>query len=141
MLDCLFLDGDDFHSEANIKKMSRGVPLTESDRAPWLNTLRINIEQCMDRGETLVLACSALSRRSREILRGSSGDIRFVHLRGSKDLIRQRLEDRKGHFSSADLLDSQFDALQEPDAALVIRITQNPQQIVDHICGELGLAG
>ena len=111
-LGCLFLDGDNFHPEANIRKMSGGVPLTEEDRAPWLNTLRRNIEQCLDSGETLVLACSALSRQSRGILRGNNNDVRFVYLQGSKELIGQRLQDRKGHFMSSDLLDSQFDVLQ-----------------------------
>ena len=138
-LGCLFLDGDDFHSEANIEKMSGGIPLTEADRAPWLKTLRRNIEQCLDSGENLVLACSALSRNSRDILRGNSADVRFVYLQGSKELIAQRLKDRKGHFSSPDLLDSQFDVLQEPDSAIVVAITLSPQEIVAQVCSELGL--
>jgi len=136
---CLFLDGDDFHPEANIKKMSSGVPLTEEDRAPWLDTLRSNIEQCLANGENLVLACSALSRHSREILRGNSSDVQFVYLQGSKELIAQRLKGRNGHFMSSDLLDSQFDALQEPDSAIVVCITQSPQEIVAQVCGELRL--
>ena len=134
---CRFLDGDDFHSAANIEKMSGGVPLTEADRRSWLNTLRRKIEHSLDSGERLVLACSALSRQSRDILRGNSDDVRFVYLQGSKELIGQRLKNRKGHFMSSDLLDSQFDALQEPDAAIVINITQSPQQIVAQISGEL----
>jgi len=137
---CVFLDGDDFHSEANIKKMSDGVPLTEEDRAPWLNTLRCNIEQHLDSGENLVLACSALSRNSRHVLRGNTKDVRFVYLQGSKQLIAQRLQDRIGHFSNPDLLDSQFDALQEPGSATVVSITLSPQEIVAQVCDELGLA-
>jgi len=140
MVGCLFPDGDDFHPEANIKKMSDCVPLTEEDRGPWLNTLRSKIEQCLDSGENLVLACSALSRRSRDILRGNSKDVRFVYLQGSKELIGQRLKGRKGHFMSSDLLDSQFDVLQKPDAAIVVCITQSPQEIVAQVCDELGLA-
>jgi gluconokinase len=136
---CLFLDGDDFHSEANIKKMSGGVPLTEADRGPWLNTLRRRIEQCLDSGENLVLACSALSRQSRDILRGNYNDVRFVYLQGNKELIGQRLKDRKGHFASSDLLDSQFDVLQEPESAMVVCITLSPQEIVAQISSELGL--
>ena len=135
-----FWDGDDFHPEANIKKMSGGVPLTEADRTSWLNTLRRKIEQCLDNSENLVLACSALSRQSRDILRGNNKDVRFVYLQGSKELIRQRLKDRKGHFMRSDMLDSQFDVLQEPDAAIVVCITQSPQEIVAQICGELRLA-
>ena len=139
-IDCLFLDGDDFHPQANIEKMSVGIPLTEEDRAPWLDTLRGNIEERLNSGDDLVLACSALSRQSRNILRGDSDDVRFVYLQGSKELIAQRLKDRKGHFASPDLLDSQFDALQEPDAAIVVCITRSPQEIVARVCGELRLA-
>ena len=134
---CQFLDGDDFHSEANIKKMSGGVPLTEADRTPWLNTLRRKIEQCLNNGENLVIACSALSRQSRDVLRGNNKDVRFVYLQGSKKLIRQRLKDRKEHFMRSDMLDSQFDVLQEPDEAIVVSITQSPQEIVAQIRGEL----
>ncbi len=136
---CSFLDGDDFHPEANIEKMSRGVPLTEEDRAPWLDTLRCNIARCLDTGENLVLACSALSRKSRDILRGDNNDVRFVYLQGSKELIAQRLKDRTGHFMSSDLLDSQFDVLQEPDSAIVVCITLSPQEIVAQVCEELRL--
>ena len=136
---CLFLDGDDFHPETNIEKMSGCIPLTEEDRAPWLSTLRCKIEQHLDSGENLVLACSALSRKSRDILRGNNNDVRFVYLQGSKELIGQRLQDRKGHFMSSDLLDSQFDVLQEPESAIIACITQNPQQIVAQVCSELEL--
>ena len=138
-LGCLFLDGDDFHSEANIEKMSGGIPLTEADRRPWLDRLRRKIEECLDSGENLVLACSALSRNSRDVLRGNSADVRFVYLQGSKELIAQRLKNRKGHFSSPDLLDSQFDVLQEPDSAIVVAITLSPQEIVAQVSSELGL--
>ena len=136
-LGCLFLDGDDFHSEANIKKMSDGIPLTEADRKPWLHTLRSKIEQFLDSGEDLVLACSALSRQSRELLRGNSDDVRIVYLQGSKDLIRQRLSDRKGHFVGSEMLDSQFDALEEPKTATVVSVSSSPQEIVAQIIGEL----
>ena len=137
---CLFWDGDDFHPEANIEKMSSGIPLTEADRTSWLHTLRRKIEQCLDDGENLVLACSALSRKSRNILRENNEDVRFVYLRGSKELIKQRLRERKGHFMRSDMLDSQFDVLQEPDAAIVACITQSPQEIVAYISSELRLA-
>jgi len=134
---CQFLDGDDFHPADNIKKMANAVPLTEVDRLPWLHTLRREIERFLDSGEDLVLACSALSRESRNILRGDSDNIRFVYLSGTKELISQRLNERTGHFMSAALLDSQFDALEEPESAIVISITQSPQQVVDQLCDEL----
>jgi gluconokinase len=137
---CSFWDGDDFHPEANIKKMSSGIPLTEADRTSWLHTLRRKVQRYLDDGENLVLACSALSRKSRNILRGNNEDVRFVYLRGSKELIRQRLKERRGHFMRSDMLDSQFDVLQEPDAAIVACITLSPQEIVAHISNELRLA-
>ena len=137
---CSFWDGDDFHPEASIKKMSGGIPLTEADRTSWLHTLRRKFQRYLDDGENLVLACSALSRRSRNILRGKNEDVRFVYLRGSKELIRQRLKKRKGHFMRSDMLDNQFDVLQEPDTAIVVCITQSPQEIVAQISGELRLA-
>ena len=137
---CVFLDGDDFHPEANIEKMSNCVPLTEEDRAPWLNTLRCHVEKYLASGENLVLACSALSRHSRDILRGNCKDVRFVYLQGSKELIGRRLKDRKGHFMSSDLLESQFDALEEPDSAIVVGITLSPQEIVGQVCDELPLS-
>ena len=137
---CSFWDGDDFHPEANIKKMSSGIPLTEVDRTSWLHTLRRKVQRYLDDGENLVLACSALSRKSRNILRGNNEDVRFVYLRGSKELIRQRLKERRGHFMRSDMLDSQFDVLQEPDAAIVACITLSPQEIVAHISNELRLA-
>ena len=136
---CAFLDGDDFHSAANIKKMSGGVPLTEADRMPWLQTLRGKIEACLDSGEDLVLACSALSRQSRMLLRGSSGDVRIVYLQGSRELIKQRLDDRKDHFVGAEMLDSQFDALEEPKSATVVGVNQSPPEIVAQIISELRL--
>jgi carbohydrate kinase (thermoresistant glucokinase family) len=94
----------------------------------------------MDSGRNLVLAYSALSRHSRDILRGISKDVRFVYLQGSKQLIRRRLKDRKGHFMSSDLLESQFDVLQEPDSAIVVGITLSPQEIVAQVCDELPLS-
>ena len=136
---CEFLDGDDFHSAANIKKMSDGVPLTEADRMPWLHTLRGKIEECLDSGADMVLACSALSRQSRKLLRGSSDDVRIVYLQGSKELIRQRLNDRKDHFVGSEMLDSQFDALEEPRSALVVGVNQSPQEIVAKLISELRL--
>jgi len=136
---CLFLDGDDFHPAANIKKMADSVPLTEADRVPWLKTLRCEIERLLASDENLVLACSALSRQSRNILRGDCDNVRFVYLRGSKELIGRRLNNRAGHFMSVDLLESQFEALEEPGSANVVSIAHSPEKIVAQICDDLNL--
>ena len=134
-----FLDADDFHPDSNIKKMSSGIPLTEADRLPWLTSLRRRIEEYLESGEDLVLACSALSRASRDRLRADDDNVRIVYLQGEKDLIRQRLQSREGHFVGAELLDSQFDALEEPNEATVVCISRSPRQIVAQIINELRL--
>jgi gluconokinase len=111
-----FLEGDDYHSPENVRRMSSGIPLTDEDRAGWLQSLAARIRQAKDAGTGLVLACSALKRRYREILRDAAKPepLRFIYLRGPRAMIGERLRARKGHFMSPALLDSQFEALEEP---------------------------
>lgn len=116
-LDIPFYDADDFHSEANKMKMKKGIPLTDGDRKPWLKTLA----DFMSAHGEMILACSALKHSYRRILRFSS-EVQFVYLKGSYPLIRSRLEKRKGHFFNPDLLDSQFDTLEEPRHAITVEI-------------------
>jgi gluconokinase len=125
-LDCPFYDGDDFHPPENVAKMSRGVPLNDDDRAPWLARLAALIEGHLERGETAVLACSALKKRYRDQLRVSDR-VRFIYLAGSFDLIWGRMQARPGHYMKADMLHSQFDVLEPPDAneAVLIPIDQD----------------
>ena len=94
-----FEDADWFHPASNVDKMHRGIPLNDDDRRPWLRALRGRIDEACGRGENAVLACSALKAEYREYLeRGCPADVRYVHLRGSAELVRRRLEGRKGHF-------------------------------------------
>ena len=111
-----FIEGDDYHPPENVRRMSSGIPLTDDDRAGWLQTLAARIREAKDAGTGLVLACSALKRSYREILRdaGRPQPLRFIYLRGTRELIGERLRARKGHFMNPALLESQFEALEEP---------------------------
>ncbi len=133
-----FRDADELHPPANIDKMSRGVPLTDDDRRPWLRTLAVLIDEVRDRGGDLVLACSAVKRAYRDTLRDGP-DVRYVYLHGSADLIRERLARRSGHYMDPDLLRSQFDALELPEAAIQVDIAPPPAEIAAEIRRQLGL--
>jgi len=133
-----FAEGDDYHPPANVEKMESGVPLDDDDRQPWLETMSREIGGWLDKGETVVLACSALKQRYRDILRGGRQGVRFVYLKGSKDLISERLEQRRGHYMPPSLLDSQFDALEEPEDAITVDVDATPDQIVAAIRTALG---
>ena len=108
----VFYDADDFHPPANIEKMKRGEPLDDADRAPWLARLAALLAESGDK--PVFLACSALKARYREILSAGRGDVHFVHLSGTPEVIRARLRARPGHFMPESLIDSQFAALETP---------------------------
>jgi gluconokinase len=127
-----FLEADDFHPPANIDKMRRGIPLNDADRDPWLAAMAEALEVRARAGRNAVLACSALKEAYRKRLRVSP-DVRFVYLKGSFEEIEERLGDRRGHFFSPDLLESQFEALEEPRDALVVEISDPPEAIVRQI--------
>jgi gluconokinase len=131
-----FLDGDNFHSPANVEKMSRGVPLTDEDRIPWLNSIREAMLQWEAQRRDVVLACSALKRSYREILQISSA-VKLVYLKGNYDLLRERLRSRKGHYAGEQLLTSQLADLEEPTDALTIDASRSTQEIVAEICKQL----
>ena len=139
-LRCPFYDGDHFHPPANIAKMSAGIPLNDDDRAGWLLALAGIIRQGLAQGENGVLACSALRQHYRDVLRVDPQQVHFVYLKGSYDLIWERMQRRQGHYMKASMLQSQFAALEEPADALTFDITQPPQQIVDAVLARLGLA-
>jgi gluconokinase len=134
-LDWPFHDGDDFHPQANVEKMRRGEPLDDGDRAAWLDRLRALIGRILAEGDSAVLACSALKRRYRARLTVDPSKVVLVYLRGSYELIRRRMEERRGHFMPARLLRSQFEALEEPEegAALVIDVDRSPEEIASEI--------
>jgi gluconokinase len=134
-----FYDGDDFHPQANIDKMRQGIPLTDTDRDSWLMSLRNLIQECICKGESAILACSALKQSYRDRLQGGDKGVHVIYLKGDYDLIRKRLQERKNHYMKANLLTSQFNTLEEPQGALTIDIAQEPRVIVDLIKREFGL--
>jgi gluconokinase len=137
-MQCPFADADQFHSKENIAKMSQGVPLTDADRGPWLTSLTRRIAQARANGEDLVLACSALKASYRTVLGVGEADVRLVHLKGSRQLLAERLGARRGHFFNPALLDSQLETLEEPKDALVVDITPTPEEIAGEILKRIG---
>jgi carbohydrate kinase (thermoresistant glucokinase family) len=134
---CPFLDADSLHSAANVEKMSRGMPLTDDDRAPWLAAIHARLVEAVKNGTCLVVACSALKRSYRAALAEGIA-IRWVYLKGPEELIRSRLQRRDGHFMKVDMLAGQFAALEEPSDAIVADVSQSPERIVQGVLDELG---
>jgi len=134
-LHCTFTDGDAFHSAANKEKMHHGIPLTDEDRWPWLKTIRAAIEEKQQAGETAVFTCSSLKRSYRDVLRAGDEDVCFVYLKGSREVLAERLGHRTGHFFDPSLLQSQLDTLEEPgaDEAITVSIDLTPEAIVDEV--------
>lgn len=129
-----FLDGDSLHPEANIAKMSRGVPLDDDDREPWLRDIGERLGEARLQGRTLVLGCSALKRSYRDLIRSGAPDVVFVHLAGSRELLWERMQARPGHFMPASLLDSQLATLQdlEPDeVGVVLDVAMTPAELAE----------
>jgi gluconokinase len=133
---CVFLEGDSLHSAANVEKMSHGVPLTDDDRASWLAAIHARMLESFTRGECLVVGCSALKQSYRTLL-ADGIPITWIYLKGSAALIRSRLQHRTGHYMKADMLASQFEALEEPSDALTVDVSQPPGTIVRQILAEL----
>jgi gluconokinase len=133
-----FADGDDYHPAANVEKMRNGIPLTDADRAPWLESLRQLIADWIATGKKAVLACSALKREYRQSLRVSP-EVRIVYLRGMPELLRQRLRSRHGHFMTEQMLASQLAALEEPEDAVVVDVDRAPSEIAAEIRARLAL--
>ena len=132
-----FFDGDDYHPKENILKMSKGEPLNDTDRLGWLQTLnKLAIHQLKDKG--CIIVCSALKERYRTILSATiKNSTKWVFLTGSFELIEKRINERKGHFMSSDLLKSQFSTLEEPKNAIKVAISLTPNTIVKVIRKEL----
>jgi gluconokinase len=134
-----FVDADDQHPARNIEKMRAGVPLTHTDRAPWIATLRAMVERAIDRREHTVLACSALKERDRHTLRGHLRPVRFVHLRAARDLLEQRVAARPSHFFGPALVSSQLADLEEPADALIVDAAWPLEQMLTAIRHEFGV--
>lgn len=132
-----FFDADAYHPPDNIDKMARGRPLTDADRQPWLETLRDLIRDHLAEDRPLVLACSALKQHYRDTLGDvATGSVTFVYLQGSFDVIYQRMQQRD-HFMKPNMLQSQFDTLQEPTDAIVVTIDRPVDEIVRKILSDL----
>ncbi|MGW2091367.1 gluconokinase [Promicromonospora sukumoe] len=151
-----FAEGDDFHSPANVAKMAAGHPLDDDDRWPWLQGIRDWFAKELAEGRSAVVPCSALRRSYRDLLEtagngsagtgsadgaGTIGTVQFVHLTGSYELLRTRIQGRAGHFMKPEMLDSQLAALEplaEDEPGFAVDITPRPEQIVDEILHRLG---
>lgn len=131
-----FLEGDAFHSPANVAKMSAGIPLTDADRAAWLLKLMAEIRDAREQGHSLVLSCSALKRRYRDLLREGDPELRFAHLGGDRELIAGRMLARINHYMPLSLLDSQLsvlEPLQSDEAGITLDISKEPAQLISEI--------
>ena len=131
-----FLEGDAYHPADNVSKMTAGIPLDDEDRAGWLDALAGEIGMARSQGRGLVLSCSALKRRYRDLLRVADPALRFVHLAGPRELIAERMHGRPGHYMPPSLLDSQLsilEPLQADEAGLTLDIALAPTVLVDRI--------
>ena len=135
-----FYDADDFHPPENISKMSSGTALTDDDRFPWLEQLGALIIM-ISRNKGGVLACSALNELYRNYLQPGGHPVHFVYLKANKELIKERLSKRKGHFMPDVLIDSQFEALEEPETGVTIDASKPTDEILDILREEYGREG
>lgn len=133
-----FADADAYHSPENIKKMASGVPLTDADREPWLRVLRQTVQSWIAHRQNVILACSALKESYREYLSVDPA-VRFVYLNGSFPLIEERIRQRTGHYMHAELLESQFETLEEPVGIPKVDVSAAPADIVREIRSKLAI--
>lgn len=136
-----FVEGDALHPAENVVRMAAGVPLTDDDRAGWLRDIAARLAEARRRGAGMVVSCSALKRRYRDILRAGDPDVTFVHLAGALGLVSQRLAQRRGHFMPPALLDSQFAALEPPgtdERAWTVDVDATPDEIVAVLVARAG---
>jgi len=139
-LGCQFQEGDDLHPRANVEKMRSGTPLTDADRMPWLRKIAEEIDGWRRRGECGVVTCSALKRSYRDIIIGDRHDVALVYMKGSRELIHQRMVARHEHFMPVALLDSQFATLEEPtpnERPIIADVSGKPADIVHEIVRRL----
>ncbi len=134
-----FVDADDLHPAANIRKMATGVPLTDEDRLPWLRSVRDVIVEHAGSGRSAVVACSALKRNYRNLLLAGQADTRLVYLRGSPAVLQRRLGERRGHFFDPSLLASQLETMEEPTDALVVDVDGELEAVVEAVVAALSL--
>jgi carbohydrate kinase (thermoresistant glucokinase family) len=133
-----FLDGDKFHPQDNVEKMRAAIPLTDEDRQSWLEKLRHVIRQQIASGQSAILACSALKQAYRERLGVNQKTVKTVYLKGSYELLNQRIASRQHPYMAKGLLKSQLDILEAPEDGLTVDISRTPDAIVKEILGWLG---
>jgi gluconokinase len=133
-----FADADDYHEAASVEKMRNGIPLTDADRAPWLDALRSLIADWIKQPTNVVLACSALKQAYRKKLRVDR-QVRVVYLKASPELLAQRLFERRSHYMKKEMLESQLATLEEPEDAVVVDADRTAEEIVHEIRTRLGL--
>lgn len=134
-----FNDADDFHPPANVAKMTAGIPLTDADRAPWLQAIRAHTDECLRNDISAVVTCSALKQSYRDIVIPDRARVSLVYLKGSSDLLAQRIAGRTDHFMKPAMLASQLATLEEPADALTVDVTRTPAEIVEQIRSALGV--
>ncbi|WP_155829259.1 gluconokinase [Halomonas huangheensis] len=135
-----FIDGDDYHSSLSIAKMSRGEPLSDNDRKEWLETLAALFREHRQNGEPVIIGCSALKRRYRDILRQGAPGLRILYLHGERDILLKRLNSRGDHFFNGEhMLNSQLDTLEIPgdDEAIRCNIEQMPAEIIQQFLARI----
>ena len=132
-----FIEGDDFHVEANVEKMRSGGALTDDDRAEWLRALRDRIADEIDRpGPPAFVTCSALKQSYRDIL-SEAGPVSFIYLRGDEAELPARMEAREDHYMPASLLESQLATLEEPTDAIVVDIAAGSEMLIEQLIGRI----
>jgi carbohydrate kinase (thermoresistant glucokinase family) len=139
-LRCQFQEGDDLHPRENVEKMRGGTPLTDADRMPWLRNIATEIDGWRAGGQSGVVTCSALKRSYRDIIIGDRRDVVLVYLKGSRELLHQRMAARHGHFMPVALLDSQFATLEEPtpdEHPITVDVGGKPADIANDIVRQL----
>ena len=140
-LHAAFLEGDAFHPPANVARMAAGVALTDDDRRDWLRALSDELGAAARAGRAVVLSCSALKRSYRDTLRAQATDLALVYLRGTPQLLAQRMAGRQGHYMPPSLLASQLATLEPPqdnEHALTLDVAHDPQQLVHETLAWLG---
>jgi gluconokinase len=125
-----YFEADDFHSAANRDKMSRGIPLDDADRAPWLAAIRAQIDESSAAGQSAVFSCSALKDRYRQTLLQGAATVSLIYLAADRATIEARVSQRPGHFLKPELVQSQFDALEAPAQALTLDARQPPEIMI-----------
>lgn len=135
-----FIDGDDLHPASNKAKMAEGQPLNDADRKPWLEVIGATLAQSVADGAPVVIACSALKRSYRDLLRNAESATLFVHLDGASTLIQHRLDERSHEYMPPTLLASQLstlEALGADEAAIIVDVSMSPAQIVETVADRL----